>query len=147
MLFRSQEPTYSYTYDRVVDRLAQYFTFFDGDDFESHCAEMRTWNSNWRATREFVQGVKMHRKGLLSDALDAYWRGLRLCPQLRAALECEPACLAILSNGGQFAVSEEIEDAANTILEAILQRWQPEIEKLPVAKLDDLKRVRSGSSA
>jgi hypothetical protein len=140
-----QEPTYSYTYDRVVDRLAQYFTLFDGDDFERHCAEMKSWKSNWRATREFMLALKMHRQGRIADALDGYRRGLYLCSPLRAAVECDPICAAIMSNGYECDHPTDMQGAANTLLEAILRYWQPEIEKLPVTKLDDLKRAQATS--
>jgi Flp pilus assembly protein TadD/GR25 family glycosyltransferase involved in LPS biosynthesis len=36
-----QEPNHSHTYGQPINRLDQYFTMFDGDDFRQHCAELR----------------------------------------------------------------------------------------------------------
>jgi hypothetical protein len=40
-----QEPNLSYTFGREVDRLGQYFTLFDGEDFRRHCREMAGWKA------------------------------------------------------------------------------------------------------
>jgi GR25 family glycosyltransferase involved in LPS biosynthesis len=37
-----QEPSFSHTFGRPMDRLALYFRRFDGDDFRRHCREMMT---------------------------------------------------------------------------------------------------------
>jgi GR25 family glycosyltransferase involved in LPS biosynthesis len=44
-LLATQEPNYSYTIDRMVDRNDQYFRFFDRADFEANCEEMRSWSA------------------------------------------------------------------------------------------------------
>jgi GR25 family glycosyltransferase involved in LPS biosynthesis len=38
-----QEPNLSRTCGRQMDRLEQYFTVFDGEDFRRHCREMAGW--------------------------------------------------------------------------------------------------------
>jgi Flp pilus assembly protein TadD len=40
-----QEPNHSHTYGRPINRLDQYFTMFDGDDFRRHCVEIRELES------------------------------------------------------------------------------------------------------
>jgi len=40
-----QEPNFSRTVGREVDRLDQYFAAFDGEDFRRHCNEMAGWKS------------------------------------------------------------------------------------------------------
>ncbi|MDB5293136.1 MAG: Flp pilus assembly protein TadD [Phycisphaerales bacterium] len=38
-----QEPNFSHSYGKVMDRLPQYFQVFDGEDFLKNCAEARGW--------------------------------------------------------------------------------------------------------
>ncbi len=40
-LLAIQEPGYSATYDKIVDRTHQYFSRFDGDEFIAHCEELQ----------------------------------------------------------------------------------------------------------
>jgi Flp pilus assembly protein TadD len=39
-----QEPNFSNTLGKPANRLEQYFSVFDGEDFFEHCAEARTWD-------------------------------------------------------------------------------------------------------
>lgn len=43
-LLAIQEPGYSATYNKVIDRSEQYFSRFDGKDFIAHCKELREIN-------------------------------------------------------------------------------------------------------
>jgi tetratricopeptide (TPR) repeat protein/GR25 family glycosyltransferase involved in LPS biosynthesis len=40
-----QEPNFSHSYGKMMDRLPQYFQVFDGEDFLKNCAEARGWGS------------------------------------------------------------------------------------------------------
>jgi GR25 family glycosyltransferase involved in LPS biosynthesis len=90
-----QEPNLSYTLDRYLNRLPQYFAVFDGDEFESHCAEMRAWKSNWRmvlaSIREFTCAEKLYKSGSLEDAALGYLKALDEWPEIGASLRMEPA--------------------------------------------------------
>lgn len=71
-----QEPNWSYTFGRYVDRLSQYFTIFDGEEFEDNCEETRNWQSNWRNVVTFRNELNKARVlsccGLLEQAVTAY---------------------------------------------------------------------------
>ncbi len=71
-----QEPNYSYTYGKSMDRLPQYFGVFDGDEFESHCVEMQQWKSEWReilaVDRALSQAENLYLHGPLEEAVRGY---------------------------------------------------------------------------
>lgn len=71
-----QEPNYSYTYDKYIDRLPQYFAVFDGDEFESHCAEMQKWNSDWQERltvhRALCHAEELYLHGPLDEAAKCF---------------------------------------------------------------------------
>jgi hypothetical protein len=78
----------------TIDRLAQYFSVFDGSDFERHCHEMQGWNSNWREVLAFttasVRFEHLYRGGSLQDAAAGLQHALTLWPTFEAALQTKP---------------------------------------------------------
>jgi glycosyl transferase, family 25 len=64
-----QKPQFSYTTGRYTDRLAQYFTTFDGDEFTNHCNELRATESNWRILVEALKRYTSARLHLASSPL------------------------------------------------------------------------------
>jgi hypothetical protein len=137
-----QEPEYSYTYDRVVDRLAQYFSYFDGADFEQNCAEMRTWHSNWRSIAEVLQGLKALRQRRPEIAIECFRKALERCPELQISvkIDVQRLCDGRLKCAEDNLAPADPQEVAETLLEEILLHWQPEIEKFPLYTLDPLRR-------
>jgi len=92
-LLAVQEPNYSYTYTKYTDRLPQYFSVFDGEEFEANCFELQEIESDWRQVLSFKQ--------CLAEAERAYWGGslhdaahkcralITACPRFSAHLLCE----------------------------------------------------------
>jgi GR25 family glycosyltransferase involved in LPS biosynthesis len=89
-----QEPNFSHTFERVMDRLPQYFMTFDGDDFEEHCAEMRAWKSDWRPAVAFYESwrhaVRLHTFSNMKTVANAYMGALSLWPRLASEVATYP---------------------------------------------------------
>ena len=89
-----QEPNQSYTFQRYIDRLPQYFSEFDGNDFEAHCTEMQHWKTNWRKvvafSRELAAAKSLFATGDLNCAVNSFKKTLTEWPEFEQELRSEP---------------------------------------------------------
>lgn len=115
----SKKPNRTY-----MDRLPQYFSFFDGDDFENHCAEMKRWQADWRRNLTFRSAVaraeRIYRSASLQDAASEFLNALREWPEAEAELRLQatsPMILEILN--GFTPNDEELFEACTWLSNAI----------------------------
>jgi GR25 family glycosyltransferase involved in LPS biosynthesis len=114
-----QEANYSYTYGKFIDRLAQYFTVFNGDEFESHCVEMQQWNSDWRerlaVRRALSHAEELYLHGPLEEAANSYMMLTGALPrsERRRRLESALSSLARAIEEGSATDKQLIEMCAS----------------------------------
>jgi GR25 family glycosyltransferase involved in LPS biosynthesis len=121
-----QEPNYSYTIGRHVDRLAQYFTVFDGNDFESHCDEMQNWESNWRKllafNRAVVSAEKVLKSGPLEEAASRYINAITEWPELEATLSLQSEFLEVRKSLDSSCTTDEELLKACTCMSSLIHK-------------------------
>ncbi len=121
-----QEPDLSYACSHPIDRLPQYFDLFDGNDFEQHCAEMKSWDSDWRCVLDFGDALrhadKLFEAGPLKAAAQAYSDLVSAWPQFTSELKLQPAFARTLQIvRGDFRSDYQLA-AASAWLAAALRR-------------------------
>lgn len=129
-----QEPDLSYTYGHGIDRLPQYFDLFDGNDFEQHCAEMKSWDSNWRCVLGFGDALshadKLYKAGPLKAAAQAYSNLVHTWPQLTSELNSQPVFVRTLQIvRGDFTSDDQLVAActwlASALRRSFVKRFSP----------------------
>lgn len=85
-LLAVQEPNWSHSLNRHIDRLPQYFSVFDGNDFEANCEELKNVPSQWRsalASFEILeQASSQLRVGSIQLAFETFLRAVEIWPAL-----------------------------------------------------------------
>jgi len=124
-----QEPNYSSTLGRYIDRLPQYFSVFDGDEFECHCNEMKTWQSQWRKIlefgHEFRHANKSYKGGYLEAAAHGYVKALAQWPELDVDLRKHPELSNMIRvlDEPHLANDEQLLKACTSLLSFVEQVW------------------------
>lgn len=124
-----QEPNYSRTLGRYFDRLPQYFSVFDGDEFECHCAEMKTWHSHWREIVRFGGAFnhanKLYKGGSLEEAAGGYVIALAELPELETELSMHPdlSWIVRVLKEPHTARDEHLLNACTSLVEFVYRAW------------------------
>lgn len=121
-----QEPNHSYSYNSYIDRLPQYFSVFDGDDFEQHCSEMQKWQSRWRQILIFVEIFRRAQQeyacGSVDEAFRQYLRALSTWPDFEAAVRREWGKLETFRSWDEYHTDDSDSVRACTSLSSIIRR-------------------------
>jgi len=124
-----QEPNYSRTVGRYFDRLPQYFSVFDGDEFEDHCAEMKTWHNHWREIVRFGAAFnhanKLYKGGSLEQAAGAYVLALAELPELETELSTHPdlSWIVRVLKEPDRAKDEQLLNGCTSLVEFVYRAW------------------------